>query len=138
MPTVLRANHRREDHLSHPVLERLGLGFVGTHDEFVEARLVDELHGFAGPAGDWVGVNRVYSLLRSIELLAGHRGVHLGTSPVLADVEVQYLAHVLRHEPRFTVNGDHADGGAPTDHHCGGAGGAGGRVEGEGREGVGG
>lgn len=102
---------RRQDHLRDPVLERLRLRLVGAHDELVEAGLGDEV-----PGGLALGEHGsdVYLLLDqgAAVLSAALRFVETtkdgGASSPTHEVEAG--THVLRHEPRLVVDGDHPNG----------------------------
>lgn len=93
-----RLADRREDFACHPVLELAGLGFVRAHDQLVETALGDDPHV---PAR-----RHTKSGSTSLGLLVVRKRVQdaamLGQFEDCVDVPCD--------EPRFTVDGDHADG----------------------------
>lgn len=67
----------RQDLFSHPILEGLGLGLVGTHHQLVEAAFGDEQH----PESTFTGNPIPPKFLGLIQVLGEHGGYNCSYAP---------------------------------------------------------
>ncbi len=86
---------RRKNVLRNPLLERAGLGFVGTHNQLVEAAFGNQVHIAVSPSS----LHPMKAPLGFVQIRQRASGVDQPQRP----------ADIRRDEPRGAVNGHDAD-----------------------------